>query len=49
MLHLLDIEYSKVKKYKTFWAILIIYATLIPLIIWGISALHFGQEGTPMY
>ncbi|MDG2227059.1 MAG: ABC transporter permease [Flavobacteriales bacterium] len=49
MLQLLDIEYNKVKKYTTFWVILIIYATLIPLIIWGISAFHFGQEGTPMY
>ena len=49
MLQLLDIEYNKVKKYTTFWVILVIYATLIPLIIWGISAFHFGQEGTPMY
>ena len=49
MLNLLGIEYSKVKNYTTFWVMLIIYATLIPLIIWGISAFHFGQEGTPMY
>lgn len=49
MLHLLGIEYSKVKNYTTFWVMLIIYAALIPLIIWGISVFHFGQEGTPMY
>ena len=49
MLHLLSIEYSKVKNYTTFWVMLIIYATLIPLIIWGISVFHFGQEETPMY
>ena len=49
MLHLLGIEYSKVKNYTTFWVMLIIYAVLIPLIIWGISAFNLGQEGTPVY
>ena len=49
MLHLLGIEYRKVKNYTTFWVMLIIYAVLIPLIIWGISAFNLGQEGTPVY
>ena len=49
MLNLLSIEYSKVKNYTTFWVMLIIYASLIPVIIWGISVFHFGQEETPMY
>ena len=31
MLHLLKIEYAKVKNYRTFWVILLIYAALVPL------------------
>tara|TARA_B110000285_G_scaffold205760_1_gene243782 strand:+ start:320 stop:1147 length:828 start_codon:yes stop_codon:yes gene_type:complete len=47
MLNLLSIEYSKVKNYATFWVILIIYAILIPLVAWGISAIHFELPGPP--
>jgi ABC-2 type transport system permease protein len=49
MLHLLNIEYSKVKNYASFWVILVIYAIVIPLIIWGISSFQLGDPKTPLY
>ncbi|MEX1000758.1 MAG: hypothetical protein WDZ35_01440 [Crocinitomicaceae bacterium] len=41
MKKLLNIEYMKVKNYRTFWVILIIYAALVPLTFWGISEIPF--------
>lgn len=37
MLHLLNIEYSKLRRYSTFWVMLIIYAIMVPLAIYGIA------------
>ncbi|HIP32114.1 MAG TPA: hypothetical protein EYG86_05080 [Crocinitomicaceae bacterium] len=37
MIHLLKIEYSKLKNYSTFWVMLIIYAVMVPLAIFGIA------------
>jgi len=46
MLHLLSIEYSKVKNYATFWVMLIIYAILVPLSLYGISAIELTAPGS---
>jgi len=40
MLDLLKIEYAKVKNYSTFWVILAVYATMVPLTFLGASSLH---------
>lgn len=37
MIHLLKIEFSKVKNYRTFWAMLLIYVGLVPLVFFGLS------------
>lgn len=37
MLHLLNIEYAKVKNYKVFWIIILIYAALVPIGFVGLS------------
>ena len=51
MLHLLGIEYSKVKNYTTFWVMLIIYAILVPLALYAISAIELAPPGatTPLF
>lgn len=41
MMKLLSIEYMKVKNYRTFWVIMLIYAVLVPLTFWGISEIPF--------
>jgi ABC-2 type transport system permease protein len=40
MIHLLKIEYSKVRNYGTFWTMLLIYIGLVPLAFFGISAFN---------
>lgn len=41
MKQLLSIEYAKVRNYKTFWIILLIYAAMVPLSFWGLSSIDF--------
>lgn len=41
MKKLLQIEYLKVKNYRTFWLILLIYAALVPLSFMGMSQIDF--------
>lgn len=40
MIHLLKIEYSKLRHYSTFWVMLIIYAVMVPLAIFGFAQLE---------
>jgi len=41
MLHLLSIEFSKVKNYRTFWVMLAMYAVLVPIGIYAVSTIDF--------
>ncbi len=41
MLHLLSIEFNKVRNYRTFWVMLGIYAILVPLGIYAVSTIEF--------
>ena len=38
MIHLLKIEYSKLRYYRTFWVMLFIYALMVPLALMGIAS-----------
>lgn len=40
MIHLLKIEYSKVRNYSTFWAIILIYIGLVPLVFLALSSIQ---------
>lgn len=40
MIHLLQIEFSKVRNYGTFWTIILIYIGLVPLAFFGLSAFN---------
>ena len=37
-MHLLKIEYSKLRYYRTFWVMLFIYALMVPLALMGIAS-----------
>lgn len=41
MIHLLKIEFSKVRNYKTFWAMLLIYMGMVPLVFFALSSIEF--------
>lgn len=41
MMNLLKIEYAKVRSYKTFWVILLIYMALVPSVFLGLSYIEF--------
>ena len=51
MIHLLKIEFSKVRNYSTFWAILLIYIGLVPLVFFALSSIQlpFFPEEEEMY
>ncbi len=51
MMHLLKIEFAKVRNYKTFWVILLIYMTLVPLAFFGLSYIQipFFPEKSEMF
>ena len=51
MMHLLNIEYSKVRNYRTFWTILLIYMAIVPLAFFGLSyiRLPFFPEESEMF
>lgn len=41
MIHLLKIEFAKVRHYRTFWAIMLIYMGIVPLAFFGLSYIDF--------
>lgn len=51
MIHLLKIEFSKVRNYRTFWVILMVYMVLVPLAFIGIGnlPLPFLPEKSEMF
>lgn len=51
MIHLLKIEFSKVRNYSTFWAILLIYIGLVPLVFLALSSIQlpFFPKEEEMY
>jgi len=48
MLHLLKIEYLKVKNYTTFWVIWLLYAAIVPLIYLGVCDLISRMIPSPI-
>lgn len=49
MIHLLKIEFSKVRNYSTFWAILLIYIGMVPLAFYALSAIPFFPEKSELF
>ena len=51
MIHLLKIEFLKVKNYRTFWVMLLIYIALVPLVFLGLSSFQipFFPEKEEMF
>ncbi len=51
MIHLLKIEFLKVKNYRTFWVMLLIYIALVPLVFLGLSSfkIPFFPEKEEMF
>jgi len=51
MIHLLKIEFSKVRNYRTFWVMLLIYIGLVPLVFFGLSSFQipFFPEKSEMF
>ena len=51
MIHLLKIEFLKIKNYRTFWVMLLIYIALVPLVFLGLSSFQipFFPEKEEMF
>ena len=51
MIHLLKIEFSKIRNYRTFWVMLLIYIALVPLMFYSLSAFNipFFPEDSELF